>query len=115
MLRTALCSSWCLRCPICAVDVLRAPSTVLRENAAACCYCQQGRHSSGITTLRLSCPQAERFTDALIIAALQGPGSDLWLRTRKAYMARVPRPYMPVVTAISDGDFAGALPCMELR
>ena len=52
--------------------------------------------------------QADRFSDALLIASLQGPGSDLWLRTRKAYMARVPRPYMPVVAAIGDGDFAGA-------
>ncbi len=61
--------------------------------------------------LRLSSPQAERFSDALIIAALQGPGSDLWLRTRRAYMARVPRPYMPLVTAVSDGDFASAPAC----
>ena len=65
------------------------------------------RSPTMIVPLSLSSLQAERFSDALIIAALQGPGSELWLRACKAYMARVPRPYMPVVTAISDGDFAG--------
>ncbi len=45
-----------------------------------------------------ACKRAERYADALILAAAGGP--ELWAETQAAHIARVPRPYMQVAAAV---------------
>jgi protein transport protein SEC31 len=45
-----------------------------------------------------ACEKAERYADALILAAAGGP--ELWAETQAAHIARVPRPYMQVAAAV---------------
>ena len=53
-------------------------------------------------------PQAERYADALGIAALPGAAPELFTKAQKAYMAAAPRPYMLLARCIMDQDFRGA-------
>ena len=45
-----------------------------------------------------ACEKAERYADALILAAAGGP--ELWAEAQAAHIARVPRPYMQVAAAV---------------
>ena len=45
------------------------------------------------------------MADALLIASLGGP--DLWNKTQTAFMARSPRPYMKIVSAVLKADMTG--------
>lgn len=49
--------------------------------------------------------EADRFADAMAIAALPGAPEGLWERSQKRFMEAVPRPYMVIAKCIRDSDF----------
>ncbi len=50
--------------------------------------------------------QADRMADALVIASVGG--NYLFEKAQKEYMRRAPRPYMKIVSAITNQDLTGA-------
>jgi protein transport protein SEC31 len=52
-----------------------------------------------------TCLGANRFSDALILAAMMG--GDVWEKTRDKVMSAQPRPYMRIIHAALDGDWNG--------
>jgi hypothetical protein len=61
------------------------------------------------------CLQAERYADALGIAALPGAAPELFIRAQKAYMVAAPRPYMLLARCIMDQDFRGVYTVLYFR
>ena len=61
----------------------------------------------------MSVPQAERYADALGIAALPGAAPELFVKAQKRYMAASPRPYMLLARCIMDQDFRGVSVCFR--
>lgn len=57
--------------------------------------------------------QADRMADALVIAFVGG--SYLFEKAQKEYMRRAPRPYMKIVSAITNHDLTGAEPLPPLK
>jgi hypothetical protein len=57
--------------------------------------------------------QADRMADALVIASVGG--SYLLEKAQKEYMRRAPRPYMKIVSAITNRDLTGAEPLPPFR
>ena len=55
--------------------------------------------------------QADRMADALVIASVGG--SYLFEKAQKEYMRRAPRPYMKIVSAITNHDLTGAGPFLS--
>lgn len=59
----------------------------------------------GSRTPPLVAAQAERYADALGIAALPGAGPELFAKAQQRHMAATPRPYMLLARCIMDQDF----------